>query len=375
MGNLILDEVNLAKSTATPMGMSRQQSSKSLMAPAPPPVPTAPMLTSQASAPPSVPATPPRGAAPIREHLRNLHSPNLETKPLRGSNVDLVSKWALTSQIKPQSEITIPSVATYMAAYANYLFTMDQTSFVSVYEKAFSVELKLKNSVKLNLPNVRAFTVNSRYLAVAYAAVKKEQMKGSLKSMNSTGVLLFGRDEHVICSVFEKQIEIGKGDSFKNITSLAMNEMSLFAADRDLKAVYQFDLSTSSVVKKINMSDGLPTSLSLNQSYLMAIDALHSILYVFDLQSLELVSSVSLKTIDQLNGALNGIITEENLIFVRNSEYQITLLDNNLEPVTVFNEVQAKLTTLAMLREHPNQMIAIGGVNSKSQYKIFGYTV
>jgi hypothetical protein len=383
-GNLVIGQINLAQSSAQQSSqMLRQQSTKSISAPAAPPPPTASTLTSSASA--SQLPTP--KLAPIKETLRSLQSaaavsqPNVvaASAPLSGSNSDALSKWTLVSQIKPQSEITMPTVPTFMTSYGNLLFTMDQSSFVSVYEKQFSVELKLRNSVKLNLPNVKGLAVNARYLAVAYSGLKKEHLKGALKNVNPTGIFLYGRDNHVICSVYEKTIDLAAGKSeggFKALTSVALTDTgALFAADRDQMCIFQIEISSGSLLRTIKTPDGHPGSLCLNQSYLSVIDSLNSQLHVFDVHTLALVSSVSLKSIDQINGSLNAILTEDNLIFVRNSDHQLALLDASLEPRAFFNEIQAKLTNLAILKDQNQSLLVIGGINSKQQYKIFGYSI
>lgn len=191
--------------------------------------------------------------------------------------------------------------------------------------------------------------------------------------MAPTGIILYGRDQHVVCSIYEKLLDLGKNDSFRSLTSVALTDSTIFASDREARCIYELDLTTGSLMKTISI-DGQPMSLSLNQHFLLAVDSQNSIVYLFDRASLATVGSASLKSVDQVNGALNAVISEDNLVFVRNSESQITLLDGNLEPKAAFNEIQARLTNLAIIRDQ-NYMMAIGGVNNKQQFKIFGYMV
>lgn len=131
--------------------MHRQQSSRS--------------IASNTSQPPLTPPTPQQPSVNnklevIKESQRNVKS-NAPMAPIQVTmNSDTLSKWIMTSQIKPQSEVTLASMPLFLATYGNLLFTMDQTSFLSIYEKVFSVELKLKNSVKLNMPNIKRLLAN-----------------------------------------------------------------------------------------------------------------------------------------------------------------------------------------------------------------------
>lgn len=141
-GNLVISRVNLAQAGSQ---MLRQVSSRS-------------SLTSSGSSSSTV-----NKLDPIREQQsRNAKSvAPVRPPPVAASNIqvanngDTLSRWMMLSQAKPQSEITLASVPLFLAAHGNFLFSVDQTSYLSIYEKVFSVELKLKNSVKLNMPGIK----------------------------------------------------------------------------------------------------------------------------------------------------------------------------------------------------------------------------
>lgn len=133
-GNLVINQVNLSQAAAA----LRHQSSRS-------------SLTSTSSSGSKDSAN--------REQQKNVKSnaPLPPTNIQVASNGDALSRWITTSQAKPQSELTLASVPLHLASYGNLLFSMDQTSYLSVYEKVFSVELKLKNTVKLNMPGIKGY--------------------------------------------------------------------------------------------------------------------------------------------------------------------------------------------------------------------------
>ena len=96
---------------------------------------------------------------------------------------------------------------------------MDFASNVTIYESN-SIELREKNKVKISVPNPRAISANETYFAVSYSGpLKKEQSKGIWKNLPNAGVILFTRQEYVICSVHDKIIDLGKNnESFKQPT-------------------------------------------------------------------------------------------------------------------------------------------------------------
>ena len=93
-----------------------------------------------------------------------------------------------------------------MATHANLLFTMDPSSLLNVYERAFTAELKPKNACKLGVPSPRALAANEDYLAVSYMGLDKEKSKnkGTFKNMKPAGVVLYRRDNFVVCTVYDK---------------------------------------------------------------------------------------------------------------------------------------------------------------------------
>ncbi len=152
---------------------------------------------------PTKPQAPPK-PEPIRETLHPVRSssslllapPSAPLPPVgfnsshsaSSNNLDMVensslSNWILASHVKPQSESTISNQPTFMNTFENLLFCMDNSSFLSIYERAFTAELKQKNSVKLGVPNPRGIAANDSYFAVSYSGLKKEQMKGIYDSI------------------------------------------------------------------------------------------------------------------------------------------------------------------------------------------------
>ena len=285
----------------------------------------------------------------------------------------MLSKWVLNSQVKPQSESTVQQAISFMATHENLLFVMDNLSSLTIYEKVYTSEFKLRNSAKLNVPNVRGMAVNGSYVAVAYSSLKKDQLKGTFKNANPAGVILYKREQHVVCTVHEKMVDLSKNESFKNINSIALSDKHLFVCEKELRSVLQYDLKTGNLLKTAVIANGEPYSISVNSSYVCVTDQVNSNLYVFSVDNLEQISGVSLKPIDQVNGALNVLITDENLIFVKTSDNQVTLLDSTLEHRACFNEIQFRVIDMALIKDNSNQMLIVGCMNNKSQYKLFGY--
>ena len=74
-------------------------------------------------------------------------------------------------------------------------------------------------------------------------------------------------------------------------------------------------------------------------------------------------------------GVEQVFITDDNLILIRSADSgQVTLLNGSLEYRAAFDEIQARLTNLALIRDQ-NCLLAIGRANNKQQFKIFGYMV
>lgn len=253
---------------------------------------------------------------------------------------------------------------------------MDPTSFLSIYERAFTAELKTKNALKLGVPNPRAIAANESYFAVIYSGLsKKEQTKGSFKNMKPNGIVLYRRENYVVCTIFDKSIELkDSNESFKSPTGLAMTSKHLFVCDRELKSIFKFDIKSGALVHRAKFSEGEPNSLSISGNKLIVTDCILSSLYEFDVENFSQLKSVNLKQLDQIGGQFQTVITEEGLIFLKNSENQLTLLDANLQPRSFFNQVPARVLNIALVKQS-NSMLVIGCVNGKMQYKLFGYIV
>ena len=229
----------------------------------------------------------------------------------------------------------------------------------------------------------KLITFLKSYLALCYAGLKKEHMKGSLKNLNLSGVILYRRDEHVVCTVHEKQLDLPNG-GFKCVSALTVNEKCAFVCDRELRSITQFEIKTGNVLNTVNM-EGEPGSISVNSNYLLLCDTKNSFLYLYDVtEGLTLLNSICVKNIDQLNGnngGLSAFITEDDLIFVRNAESQLTLIDVNFEFRAHFSEFQAKLSSVTYVRgeANKNHMLIVGGSNGaagKQQiFKLYAYAI
>ena len=293
---------------------------------------------------------------------------------INANNSDMLTKWIVNSSVKPQSELTVPYTVNLIASHENLLYCMDTNSFLTIYEKVYINELKTKNSLKINIPNIKALACNSQYVAVAYSSLKKDQLKGPLKNMNPSGVVLYRHDAHVVCSVYEKQIELGKNVSFKTLNGLALTEKYAFVCEKETSIIYQFDLKSGQLVNSAQL-DGEPCTISANQSCVCVVDSANSILYMFNSETLETINSSVLKSLDQLNGNMGVLLTEDNLVFIRNADNQITLLNAKLEPCAYFNEIQARLISVTLVKDtnSQSQMLVIAAQNNNKQFKLLSY--
>ena len=265
------------------------------------------------------------------------------------------------------------AAVTMMTSHGNLLFCLDaQTSYMTIYEKSQSGELKTVNSLKFSVPNIRGIAANAQYVAVAYSGLKKEQLKGSLKTMSPSGVLLYRREQHVVCSVYEKQVVLSKSDCFKTLNAIALTDSYLFVCEKETSNVYKFEVKSGSIINTAQL-DGEPFSVSANQTHCCVLDSANSNLYIFENETLESVAATSVKDIDQLAGQMSVVLSDENLVFVKNSANQIALLNDKLEYQAYFNEIQAKLINITLVRDNLNQMLVIACQNSKQQCKLAGY--
>ncbi len=285
-----------------------------------------------------------------------------------------LTDWTATSNIKPQSEATISNTPNLMTSFGNILFCMDNASNLSIYERAFSMELKLKNSNKLSVPNVKSIAANENYFAVAYSGtLKKDQMKGVWKNASPNGVMLFLRQQFVVLSIHDRIMELKNNESFKQPTGLALTDKYLFVCDKELKSVFKFDLKTFSLIQRIPFKDTDPYSVCISKESFIVTDT-KSLMYMFDIESCAQQKSTSLKLIDQINSSFTTVSNNDGLLFVKNSENQLCLLDSDLEQRAFFNQIQAKILSIAFLNQ-PGQMLIIGCVNSSKQNKLYSYVI
>ncbi len=140
---------------------------------------------------------------------------NGTTKPAR------LSEWENKSYIKPEAELTVPITPSLMTSFETIVFCMDFASNLTIYESN-SIELREKNKVKISVPNPKAISASQNYFAVSYfGPLKKEQSKGIWKNLPNSGVILFTRQEFVVCSIHDKIIDLSRNnESFKQPTGI-----------------------------------------------------------------------------------------------------------------------------------------------------------
>ena len=335
-------------------------------------LPSAPTLSKTGSVS-SLSSVASNNSAVIAEFKQKIQgqNPSFELQPSGN-----LTNWILTANIKPQIEFSLNLQPSLMTSYSNILYCLDNSnSTLNIFEKPVNSDLKLKNSLRLSVPNIRAIAVNENFFGLTYSGLKKEHLKGSMKNMNPSGVLLFRRENFVVCSVYDKSIDLKNNEAFKSPSGLIFSDRFLLVCDRELRTVFKVDLKTFIVVQRLCIKDGEPNSISANRENFIINDIINSSVYVFNTETFSQLNCGNLKVIDQLNGAFNMALTEDGLCFVRNSENQICLLDPYLEQRAYFNEVQAKILSIALVNSGSSQMLIIGGVNSKQQYRLFGYFV
>lgn len=175
MGNLVLNRVNLAEtSNALRQNSSRSSlgsnsSSASInkldnqrLAKSSRPAPLPPSSTTSSNS----------AAASFIARMSNMAAV---------ADSDTLSRWMMLSQTKPQSEVTLASVPLFLAAHANFVFSLDQTSYLSIYERVFTLELKLKNSVKLNMPGIKGFAHKFLFIEASSLIIRCFQSRKLIK--------------------------------------------------------------------------------------------------------------------------------------------------------------------------------------------------
>lgn len=174
--------------------------------------------------------------------------------------------------------------------------------------------------------------------------------------------------------MYEKLIDLNKSESgtngFRSLASIALTETTVMAADRDARCVYEIDLASSTLMRTLTL-DGQPTALALNTQFLVCVDTANSLVYLFDKATLAVAvtSTVMKGGVDQV------VITDDNLVFVRSVESgHVILLNGALELKATFSEIQTRVTNFTLIRDQ-SCLLAIGGMNSKQQFKILGYVV
>ncbi len=164
-------------------------------------------------------------------------------------------------------------------------------------------------------------------------------------------------------------------ESFKAPTGLALLNNHMFVCDRELRIVFKFDVKSGQLLNRVRLAEGEPSSLSVSGDRLVLTDCIASNLYVFNVETLEQMRSVSLKSIDRIGGQFEHVVSEEGLIFLKNADEHLTLLDGNLSQRATFNDINAKVLNLAVIRQNVTSMLVIGCVNKQQQFKLYGYVV
>lgn len=288
-------------------------------------------------------------------------------------SVDRIEKWIEASNsTNPHFEMTVQTHPLHICSFQGLLFCIDVSGVLTVYEKAFTHELKLKNTTKLNAENIRGMAANQNFLAISYTGLKKDQLKGPLKTTGPNGVVLYRRDQHVVCTVFEKHFDVA-GSGFKSPSSICLSEKYLYVLDRDLVSVVQFDIKTRSLVNKISNLNKNVDCVSLNPAYLLISSPTTYSLH--DSDTLATISSAS--TPSTQNSSTH--ITDQDLIFAKKEPNQVTLLDMNFAPRANFNAPsQSKMTSVCLIRDQQSDMLIVGnsiGSNKQQQFKLFGFVI
>lgn len=286
-----------------------------------------------------------------------------------------LTSWMVTSSVKPHSETTIQNLPALMTSFEDILFCMDNSSNLLMFERK-NLELKFQHSCKLNVPNPKGISVNKSYFAISYSGVlKKDQLKGKWKTLSPNGVMLFSRQEFIVCSEYDKLIELKNGDSFKQPSGIALTERNAYVCDKELRAVFKFDLKSDSkgavLLERISLNSS-PVSISVNSQLLVLTD-MNSMFYVYDVETFQQLTSKNLNSIDKLHGYMSIVLSEDNLIFVRNAFSQLYLLNANLEMKASFNEIQGSIQNIALLQS--NRQMLVVGCNNGQQSKLFGYQI
>ena len=168
------------------------------------------------SAPPSAPPAQLKSSASFISLNQDLNKMQLQEsviQPNAASTPNQLSEWISKSFVKPQAELTVQIMPSLMASFEKFVFCMDLTSNVTIYEWNNSMELKEKNKIKISVSNPKAIAANNEYFVVSYSgALKKDQLKGIWKNLPQTGVISFTRQENVVCSVFDKSIDLSKNN-------------------------------------------------------------------------------------------------------------------------------------------------------------------
>ena len=99
-------------------------------------------------------------------------------------------------------------------------------------------------------------------------------MKHMLKNLKPNGLLLYTRDRHMVCSKYDKMIDLPE-TGFKQPSGIAMNAEFIFVCDKELASVSKIDIVSGLVVQSIGVKNGtyysLETIYFLNTSLLRII--------------------------------------------------------------------------------------------------------
>lgn len=252
------------------------------------------------------------------ENISNhsLH-PNLQMpKPTDDlSNLNNFTKWINNTQVNPYLEISIDKMPAHMTSYRNYLFSVNEAEYLTLFKITSNNQIIHVNNYKIPIPNVRGIAANKNYFGITYSDLNKHQLKN--KNYKANGCMLFRRDSDIISFMDEIIIELDEKEDFKGPVGIALNEDYLFVCDKTLRSIFKIDLKKRTVLIKVNVFDGEPYKISINRNYVVVTDTYQHHLNIYDIEDMVLIKNLFIDQPDARNGPYGVSITDDNLIFLK----------------------------------------------------------
>lgn len=80
-------------------------------------------------------------------------------------------------------------------------------------------------------------------------------MKHMLKNLKPSGILLYTRDRHMVCSKYDRSIDL-PDTGFKQPSGLAMSAQFVFVCDKELASVFKIEIASGVVLQSIGLKNG-----------------------------------------------------------------------------------------------------------------------